>query len=376
MAASLSPAPLPPGLLGALDVGVLEFQPTSHAFRLLGEAPPWLAQVWPALLDTPDDLHPEEAFLFLECFLPDAEAFWQAHASGQLASGPWTEVGADGQEWTLEAVALGVEGRPVLLLRFPVISHERMHTILQASREQTLVHHHLLSEVNRREVALHCIIHDLSNPLAGIRGSLQLMQETQASEEEQELLLDLGLRQTDRMQQMIRGILAAYAEERRTGLPVNFDDAYLPDALQATRDVVAALSPAAALKGVTFQVQPLPAEQATWRVLGEPTRLERVLFNLAENALRHAPIETDITVALHDDGSHIEVRVEDAGPGVPEGLIPQLFQQFAQGTETPGQAGLGLYFCRLVVEAWGGQIGYRPAQTGGACFWFRLPKPS
>jgi len=38
--------------------------------------------------------------------------------------------------------------------------------------------------------------------------------------------------------------------------------------------------------------------------------------------------------------------------------------------------GLGLYFCRITIEGWGGAIGYHPSPLGGACFWFRLPKPS
>ena len=56
--------------------------------------------------------------------------------------------------------------------------------------------------------------------------------------------------------------------------------------------------------------------------------------------------------------------------------VPRLFRKYAQGGGTNGQVGLGLYFCRITVEGWGGAVGYEPAPGGGARFWFRLPKPA
>jgi len=62
--------------------------------------------------------------------------------------------------------------------------------------------------------------------------------------------------------------------------------------------------------------------------------------------------------------------------GVPKDKVYRLFRKFAQGSGKTGQVGLGLYFCRITIEGWGGAIGYHPSPLGGACFWFRLPKPS
>jgi hypothetical protein len=111
-----------------------------------------------------------------------------------------------------------------------------------------------------------------------------------------------------------------------------------------------------------------------WKVVGENSRLERVLFNLVENAFRHSPLGSTVTVDVNQDGKFILFTVDDEGPGVPEDISKNLFQKFAQGREKSGKAGLGLYFCRITVERWGGSIGYSTRPKGGSCFWFRLPR--
>jgi K+-sensing histidine kinase KdpD len=55
-------------------------------------------------------------------------------------------------------------------------------------------------------------------------------------------------------------------------------------------------------------------------------------------------------------------------------MMNKLFEKFSQGGTNTGKVGLGLYFCRITVEDWGGQIGCLPNMRDGACFWFTLPK--
>ncbi|HEY8091492.1 MAG TPA: ATP-binding protein, partial [Polyangiaceae bacterium] len=68
----------------------------------------------------------------------------------------------------------------------------------------------------------------------------------------------------------------------------------------------------------------------------------------------------------------VRLLVEDEGPGVPPALLPHLFQKFARGRDPAAGTGLGLYFCRITVESWGGAIGYEARPGGGARFWVRL----
>jgi signal transduction histidine kinase len=82
-----------------------------------------------------------------------------------------------------------------------------------------------------------------------------------------------------------------------------------------------------------------------------------------------------VTVSIAADEAGVLVTVEDEGPGVPPELMDAIFEKFSQAQAQPGKAGLGLYFCRITIEGWGGTIGYSQRATGGARFWFRLPRP-
>jgi signal transduction histidine kinase len=107
-------------------------------------------------------------------------------------------------------------------------------------------------------------------------------------------------------------------------------------------------------------------------VVGDEDRLFRVLSNLAVNALNHAPAGSAVRLAAHRENGTVVVDVDDEGPGVDAELVPNLFQKFARGER--GGTGLGLYFCRITLERWGGGIGYESPAGGGARFWIRLPR--
>jgi len=65
--------------------------------------------------------------------------------------------------------------------------------------------------------------------------------------------------------------------------------------------------------------------------------------------------------------------VEDQGPGVDASQREHQFERFAKGGSNTGKVGLGLFFCRITAERWGGEIGQNNLDQGGSRFWFRLP---
>lgn len=101
----------------------------------------------------------------------------------------------------------------------------------------------------------------------------------------------------------------------------------------------------------------------------------RMLANLVENATRHAPSGSTIQVTVVPDGDEVELRVADAGTGVPESMRERVFDPFAQvegGPVSRTGRGLGLAFCKLVALAHGGRIWVEDAAPG-ARFCVRLP---
>jgi two-component system sensor histidine kinase/response regulator len=107
--------------------------------------------------------------------------------------------------------------------------------------------------------------------------------------------------------------------------------------------------------------------------------LLRVLENLVENALRHAPEDSRVQLRIELGNDFVELRVSDAGPGVPAEMREQVFDRFVQiegdgsGSASRGGRGLGLAFCKLVAEAHGGRIWIEDAAPG-AIFCIRLPQ--
>jgi signal transduction histidine kinase len=112
-------------------------------------------------------------------------------------------------------------------------------------------------------------------------------------------------------------------------------------------------------------------------VRADPDLLRRTLSNLVDNAIRYAPRETVIRVTTARLPSGTEVRVADAGKGIPPELRERVFDPFmqAEGSERSdarGARGLGLTFCKIAVEAHGGRIWVEDAAPG-AVFALRLP---
>ncbi len=252
-------------------------------------------------------------------------------------------------------------------------SEARQREVQQKGNELNLSYRKLLKEVQKKEVLLHCIVHDLSGPLMGIRGGFELLERENLSEEGQ-VLVDIGLRQARRQEHLIGEILDAFAAEVASLESFETDPAKAPGIFKAARSAIELLTPAFDLAQVKIVFKAGTAQESNLRVVGEESRLERIFANLIENALRFSPAGTSVTVELKDEDSSVLATIDDCGPGVGPDVAPHLFQKLSQGAQGKGKIGLGLYFCRITVEQWGGEIGHEPGAERGTRFWFRLPK--
>ncbi len=136
--------------------------------------------------------------------------------------------------------------------------------------------------------------------------------------------------------------------------------------------VAAEIDVAARARGCRLEVA-----LAVSRVDADGDLLERTLVNLLENAVRHAPKGSVVRLTSRREGPTVELRVADAGSGVPEAMRESLFDPFVQlaGDGQPpsrGGRGLGLAFCRLAVQAHGGRIWVEDGNPG-AVFVLELP---
>jgi signal transduction histidine kinase len=116
-----------------------------------------------------------ERMPFLESFLPDAEECWNSSGDGRAESGSWIELLEGGRELALEASAFRLGGKRILLIRNPQKQFDGESQLLQKARESALDHERLLREIQKKEILLHCVIHDLSQPLSAMRGCFSLL---------------------------------------------------------------------------------------------------------------------------------------------------------------------------------------------------------
>ncbi|BDT58762.1 hypothetical protein MasN3_22560 [Massilia varians] len=112
---------------------------------------------------------------------------------------------------------------------------------------------------------------------------------------------------------------------------------------------------------------------------GDPTRLEQITTNLLDNALKYTPAGGGIDVGVAQSGQDVVLTVRDTGVGIPEELLPHVFDVFVQGAisidRSQGGLGIGLSLVRRLVELHGGSVSAHSDGSGsGSTFMIRLPR--
>jgi signal transduction histidine kinase len=130
-------------------------------------------------------------------------------------------------------------------------------------------------------------------------------------------------------------------------------------------ETVEAMSPQAAAKNVQVE-SAVPDGLVPARA--NPEKLQRVLFNLVQNAIRHTPPDGSVRVLAESNGREVEIEVADTGEGLPSEDRERAFEPFYRGGAGKARSGegtgLGLTICRAIVEAHGGRIWFADSATG------------
>ncbi|ODH01551.1 ATPase [Nostoc sp. KVJ20] len=362
-------------MLTALDILALE-QINEGLFKIIGNLPDWYNKFSCKELASGINISiPQGEFSFLKNFLIDAEEFWINNNNNvkKLSSGLWTEIDATGQEYHLKAYAIFVDNRKVLLIEALEDSYKEQQYILQKAREYKLVYQQLLKDNQKKDVLIHCLIHDIAVELSAINCCFALLEFENLTPQGKEYL-ETGIKQCLKQEMLIKDTLDAFSNEvlLPENSPIGIEAA--PNILTSIQEVIEFLKPSFALNHIQLQFAANIDKTIDWTVIGDQSRLDRVISNLVENAYRYSVPDSTVTIGLELDGEYVLVTVDDQGLGVSPEMVKNLFQKFSQGKDKSGRAGLGLYFCRITLERWGGIIGYLPRPEGGSRFWFRLPR--
>jgi signal transduction histidine kinase len=334
-------------------------------FLAQGATPTWCRELRPRV-DWHSPVVIEDVFPFLSVFLPEAERAWESSPPTRTDSELWTE-SPNGRSSPVHLLASAVKvhgASALVVLRDDPLFFDRQN-LLQRGRELRLANSALMKEREQKDILVHGIIHDLMSPLHAIIGLLSLLSERMQQEPEADWLR-VATMAARRQQELISEIRDVFTAEVAALNQVQPDGVELMGVLHR---VVREREPVARGSDIRIEID-ATLERAS--VVGEEMRLFRVLTNLVDNALRYSPTGGAVKIRVRGDDSGVVVCVDDEGPGVPPEMLPRLFEKFARGLDRGSGTGLGLYFCRMTVENWGGAIGYERGNGTGSRFWIRL----
>ncbi|CDQ18722.1 Signal transduction histidine kinase [Halobacillus karajensis] len=225
--------------------------------------------------------------------------------------------------------------------------------------EQSL--RHMASELSRyihsQKQFFQNASHELKTPLMSIQGYAEGIRDGIFEGEAAEKGLNVMVSETERLKKIVNEmILLAKLDSS--------EDVYNPEGTEISEVIMQArdrLYPLANEKGINLTTEDI---HPFYSVV-DRERILQAMINILSNAVRHA--KGHVAITTEAGVSHYRIKVMDDGPGIPEDLLPQLFERFIKGKE--GETGLGLAISRAIIERSGGRIyAYNRSEQSGAVF--------
>jgi len=225
-----------------------------------------------------------------------------------------------------------------------------------------------------RDSGIRFLSHEIRSPLTSFKLISSVFAELadQLSDTGSAKLIEVVSNEADRMLRLVGQFLDVAALDEGS-YRLNLREV---DVSQLIHKVADALQIKAAEKGIsvsTMCAEDIPLIQA------DPDRLEDVLHNLCENALKYTDAGGQISLAADVDDTDVQIAVSDTGRGIPADMHEAIFEEFVQahhdveGTRLEAGVGLGLYMVRRLVELHGGRVEVASEVGRGATFTIHLP---
>jgi two-component system OmpR family sensor kinase len=217
--------------------------------------------------------------------------------------------------------------------------------------------------------------HELRTPVATARTAASVaLQQPHRDEYDYRQTLEIVEQQTARLSRVVDDMFTL-ARADAGNYPIRKVPMYLDEVIE---DIVRAARVMASARGVTVD-DPLTVRSASF--YGDEELIHRMIGNLIDNAIRHAPAGSSVRVDLDRSSSGYVIAVRDQGPGVPDEIRPYIFERFYRGdaarhrglTSSSDGAGLGLALARWIARSHGGDVDLVRSSGSGSTFVIALP---
>jgi signal transduction histidine kinase len=216
--------------------------------------------------------------------------------------------------------------------------------------------------------------HELRTPVATARTAANIaLQQPHRTEGDYRETLVIVEEQTARLSRIVDDMFTL-ARADAGNYPVHQTPMYLDEVVD---DVVRAARVLASPQGVSIQPVIIPSAVFS----GDEDLIRRLIVNLLDNAIRHAPHGSTVRVALEQTPDGYAISVSDQGPGIPSHIQPHIFERFYRGDaargrgQSDGGAGLGLALARWIATVHGGDVSLARSSEAGTTFTVSLPAP-
>ncbi|MBZ0272511.1 HAMP domain-containing histidine kinase [bacterium] len=237
------------------------------------------------------------------------------------------------------------------------------------NRELAATNERLSAAEMLRDDLTNMIVHDLRSPLVGLQMNLQAMKRKMPDDPALADRFERTMAGANQQLEMINDLLDINRLESGEMVirpaPADLE--------RLAHEAVTSLGAFADGRKISIEASP-EAAPATC----DPDLVKRIIANFVGNAVKFTPRGGPIAVRIDETNGSVRVRVCDVGPGIPREDQDRIFRKFGQaelrGQRRQHSTGLGLAFCKLVIDAHRGDIGVESVVGQGSTFWFTLPK--
>ncbi|RIW33552.1 HAMP domain-containing protein [Bacillus salacetis] len=266
---------------------------------------------------------------------------------------------------------VSLQGRSYVVIVSPLYNEEYVRGAVAVVRDMT--EERRLDKLRKDFIAN--VSHELRTPIAMLQGySEAIVDDIAGSEEEKKEIARIIYDESLRMGRLVNDLLDL-ARMEAGHITLNKEKTDLPGFLERVTNKFHGL---AKEKNIRLSFNGRGSDERIPAIDIDPDRLEQVLTNLIDNALRHTPATGSVTVDYKPSKTGVLVEVSDSGSGISEEDLPFVFERFykADKARTRGKSGtgLGLAIARNIIEAHNGQIGVHSKVDQGTTFSFFLPQ--